>query len=788
MAPRHLSVARHWVLVGTALAVLAGCTVWTAPTRAAGPLDKLGTSLNFIPEDAAFYSATLRNGEQIEAVCKSRAWAALKALPAAQDGLKRFRTEIESGQYAPQVKAAWENAEVQSALKLLGDMFSQEVFVYGDQGVVDLIELVGRVSSSVRYGQMLGQVKGEGPSRPEGLLAAALADNIELLKVPNVILGFRVKNRELAAQELRKLDAAINVLLMFIPQLSSQWKRTTIAGNEYLTLTIDGSMIPWDQIPLDEARERELRKGDVDKVVERVKKLKKTIALGLRGDYLLLAVGPSTERLAQLGKGKSLADRPELKPLEKYADRRLVSIGYASQAALGRLMSGTRDVRDLLKAVDDALPKLDLSPDQQAEVRKDIRELTADLNAAEPKSGAMTSFHFLTERGVEGYSYSWGQFPQVDAGKALTLLEHVGGKPILAALGRSRGSMAQYDLAVKWIKRAYHYFEEFGVPQIPPGDREKVQKAVELFSPLVKRWDKANRLLIQATADEQVALVLDAKLQSRQFHRDLPATDRPMPMIEPAMVFGVSDAKRLREAMGEYRAIFNDAVEALRKVVPDPNDIPPLSIPEPKATQTPAGTLYTYEFPGEWGLTKEIVVSLGLSDRVGVAAVTTDHAKRLLRPTPPDLGGVLSDPDRPRAMAASFDWAGLVAAATPWVEFGVRQIAQDEASGAGEMPKPKRKPKRPVAEGKGEKPKAEAKKGKAAKPEAKALQAKRPAEKKSAAEGKAPEQPKPRKASVMDQVRVVLKVLTVIPSITGESYLEGGALVTHTLTEIRDID
>jgi hypothetical protein len=730
-------------------------------------LDKLGTSLNFVPADAAFYSAMLRNGEQIEAIAKSRAWAALMALPAVQDGLKRFSDEMESGRHAPQVKAVWGNPEVQNALKLLGDMFSHEVFVYGDQGTVDLIELVQRVSNSVRFGQILGQVKGEGPARSEGLLANAMADNIELLKVPNVIVGFRVKDRELAAQQLTKLEAMVNALLIFVPQLSSQWKRTTVAGSDYLTLSLDGGMIPWDQIPLDEARERELRKGDVDKVVERVKKLKKVIALGLRGDYLIFAVGPSTDRLAQLGKGKSLADRPEFKPLEKYVDRRLVSIGYASQAALSRLMYSTRDVRDLLKAAEDALPKLELSPDQQAEIRKDIRELTADLKSAEPASGAMSSFHFLAERGIEGYSYSWGKFPQVDAGEALTLLEHVGGKPILAALGRSRGSEAQYDVAVKWVKRAYHYFEEFAVPQMPPDDREKYQKAVELFNPLVKRWDKANRLLIQALADGQAAFVLDAKFQSRQFQRDLPATDRPMPMIEPAVVFGVTDAKRLREAMGEYRAIFNDGVEALRKVVPDPNDIPPLSIPEPKAAQTPAGTVYTYEFPEEWGLAKEIVVSLGLSDRVGVVAFTIDHAKRLLAPAPPRLGGVLGDSKRPRAMAASFDWAGLVAAATPWVELGVRQVAQDEPAGAGEMPKPKRKPKRPAAKDKGEEPKAE---------------------KKAAAEGKAPEQAKPRKATVMDQVRVVLKVLTVIPSITGETYADGGALVTHTLTEIRDID
>jgi len=777
--------------------------VWSAPAHAAGPLDKLGTSLNWIPEDAAFYSASLRNGEQIEAIGKSRAWAAIMALPAVQDGLKKISAAMESGGHGEHgdpfkegvqhLKTAWENYEVRQALKLLGDMFSNEVFVYGDRGTVDLIELVQRVSGSVRYGQMLGQLTGEGRREvhPGALVLSALAENVELLKVPNVIFGFRVKNRELAVQELAKLEITVNALLLFAPQFGDRWKRTTVAGNEYLTLTLDGGMIPWDQIPLDEARQVEQHKGDLDKVVNRVKAMKKVIALGLRGDYLLLAIGPSTERLAQLGKGKSLAGQPEFKPLAKYADRRLVSIGYVSQAFLSRVMYNTRDVRDLLKAVDEALPKLDLGADRQAEIGKDIADLTKDLKSVDPKAGAVMSFAFLTERGMEGYSYAWGDFQQADASQALSLLQHVGGKPILALLGRSHGSMAQYDLAVKWAKRAYHYAEEFGVPQMSADDKEKYDKAVKLFTPLVKRLDEANRTLIRALADEQFALVVDAKLASRQFHKAMPATDRPMPMVEPALVFGVSDSQGLRKAMGEYRKLFNEGVEALRKVVPDPSDIPPLAIPEPKTSQTASGTLSTFEFPEAWGLAREIVVSLGLSDRVGVVAVTKDHAARLLAPAPPALGGVLTDPDRPRAMAASLDWAGLVDAATPWVEFAVRQGAKDGPSASGETPKPKRsKGKRAAKETeakKAESPAPEAKKDESAKPEAKPVHAKRPAEKK-AADGKTPEPRKARKGSVMDQVRVVLKLLKVIPSITGESYREDDALVTHTLVEIRDID
>lgn len=791
MAARHKWSVRHWVLAGTALSIVTGCIVGASPARAAGPLDKLDTSLNWVPDDAAFYSASLRNGEQIEAIGKSRAWAAIMELPAVQDLRKQISDAMELPKRGDvgmeldqftrsiiQLKAAWENFEVRQAVKLLGDMFSQEVFVYGDQGAVDLIELVQRVSSEVRYGQMLGELTGEGRRDvdPAALVISALAGNLELLKVPNVIFGFRVKDRQLAVQELAKLEVAVNALLMFAPQYGDRWKRATVAGNEYLTLTLDGEMIPWSEVPVEEAREHELHKGDLDKVVKRVRAMKQVIALGLRGDYLLLAFGPSTDRLAQLGKGKSLADRPEFKPLAKYADRRIASIGYASRGFLSRVVSNTRDVYDLLKAVDRALPKLDLEAGQRDEIHKDIADLTKDLKSIDAEAGAVLSFAFLTGQGMEGYSYAWGDLRQVDAGKALSLIEHVGGKPILALLGRSRSSVGDYDMLVKWVRRGYHYFEEFGLPQIPADDREKLKKAERLFAPLVKRLDEANRTLIRALADEQFGLVIDARFKSRQFHKELPAMDRAMPMVEPALVFGVSDARALRKAMAEYRNLFNEGVETMRKVVPDPSDIPPIAIPEPKTSQTGSGTLYTFEFPEEWGLTKELVVSLGLSDHVGVVAVTDAHATRLLTPTPPAFRGVLADPARPRAMAASFHWAGLVDAATPWVEFAVRQAVPEDRPSAGETPKGKRPPKAA---------KPETKKEDSAKP----VHAKKPAEKK-AAEGKKPEprKPKARKASVMDQVRVVLKVLKVIPAITGETYREGDALVTHTLVEVRDID
>jgi hypothetical protein len=289
-------------------------------------------------------------------------------------------------------------------------------------------------------------------------------------------------------------------------------------------------------------------------------------------------------------------------------------------------------------------------------------------------------------------------------------------------------SVADYDRLSKWTKTAYGYFEEFGLPNMKENDREKAKKFLDDALPLLKRMDKINRdLLIPALADGQAALVIDAKLKSRQFIEALPATEKPMPMVEPAIIVGVSDAKLLREAFGGYREAINGLIDAVRKI--EGSDVPDwVSIPEPQVSEVKTGTIYSFALPKDWGVDKQIGPYLGLSDKVAVLAASQGHVQRLLKPTPLAVGGALAKPDRPRAGAVWFDWAGLVDAATPWVAVALEQMAQSQ---------PEMKEKLP---------------------------------------------------EIAPQVRTVLDVLKVLRTVSSEIYLEDDVLVTHTLLEVRDVE
>jgi len=728
--------ARRWKYRFVRLSIFVALTalvVAAARPVAAGDLAKLDTSLKLIPADAAFYSSMLRNREQFDAVKNSKALAKIMEMPVVQMGLMMYNAQVQTpGSIPAQLEAAIENPEGRKTVDLLTEMVSDEVFVYGDKKFVDFVRLFQIVNTAQSFGSMKAQIVGEDEGRSAqqiqaGAALSALARNVKLLGLPNIVIGFKLKNTDLAKEQLIKLEAIGNVVLEGDKNTKGHFKKTKVGNHECLVLTLDGSMIPWDDLPIDKLKEVEAEEGDAQKVIDRVKESKLVIALCVRDNYLVASIGSSLEGMERLGKGDRLIDRAEIKPLAKFVDKPLISVGYMSAPLNEQLANQQQAINSLLKLVDESLPKIGLNDPQNERVRKDIQSLAADIKGLMPKPGAAMGLSFLADQGVEGYQYSWGSHGDLDGSQPLSLLQHVGGNPFFGVVTRQKVNVKNYDLLTKWVKTAYAYFKELGLPAIPEMDREKVQKFLVVAVPLVERLDKVNReMLFPALADGQLALVLDGKLTSDHFVESLPATEKPMPMVEPALVLGVSDAKLLAKAMGEYREIVNGLIGAARQI--EGSNVPEgIEIPEPTVTETSNGKIYSFVLPAEWGVDKKIVPNFGLSDKVAVASATRDHTERLLKGTPPAVGGELAKADRPLAAAVWLHWAELLEAAGPWVDFAVDQTM------AGNDDDP------------------EGKKG------------------------------------VFDQVHVAVDVLKTLRSVTNESYLEDGALVNHTLVEIHDL-
>jgi hypothetical protein len=238
-------------------------------------------------------------------------------------------------------------------------------------------------------------------------------------------------------------------------------------------------------------------------------------------------------------------------------------------------------------------------------------------------------------------------------------------------------------------------------------------------------------MLLPALADGQAGFVMDAKWKSKQWQKDMPPSDTPMPMLELALLAGVSDAPLLEKAMRAYAKVIEDGIAKAREIAPK-GEIPPVKLPEPEVKTVEVGKLFLFHLPADWKLDPQVVPTAGLSSQVGVLALSSGHAERLLASKPLKVeGGPLADTKRPLAGASYFSMPAFVDAITPWVMFGLRQAPLENlVPGAGEG--------------------------------------------------------KTGRENVLKQVRTVLDVLKVFRVSTSVSYVEDGVLITHSETVVRD--
>jgi hypothetical protein len=464
-------------------------------------------------------------------------------------------------------------------------------------------------------------------------------------------------------------------------EVGAKFERREFNDTEFLVLFLEGKMLP---LPESAPFGLGLDEDDYEKIRDIIRQKQLYISIGQWQDYVVLSFDNSTEHLGQLGEGPAVATRPELAALEQHRNRKLVGVSYVSREVMASQLIQREDLDEMAAELSAFLEE---SSEVPAEVKTrladDLKEAAADFAKYLPTAGPASAFQFLTDTGYEGFSYSWTQQPALDGSKPLELAQHVGGSPILGIAARGIDDPQGYDLLAKWARKGYGYFEDFAVKEMDAEEQEEFREAMEAAKPLIARFDQVTReKLVPALADGQSALVFDADIASKQWHKEMPASFEALPMAELAIVVGVTDRAKLVDAMSEYRAIINDAIAVVREHHPD--DVPPgAELPAPEAADVSDGTLYTWKLNSELGLDEQVAPTTAVSDHVGVIATSRALAERVLGEQPiASPAGALSDADAPRAVVVAFNWADLVSAAEPWVVYGIRQnmIGEEGAS------------------------------------------------------------------------------------------------------------
>jgi hypothetical protein len=677
-----MSTSFHCRVAGLALVLSVLMGLFSLPAPAAEPVRE-NTSLKFVPEGASFYTTCLRNREQFDAFVNSNAYKRLVAMPALQMAIAQVQAlwndspSPELAMFKEQL-ALPENKEL---LAVLADAASHEIFLYGDSGYAELLDLANQINRINSAAQLEALRTGEEPPAVMARqILAYLEKNGDKLKVPDTVIGFKLTDVKRAEGQVARLEKHLGDALAGNPTLKMRLKREKIAGADFLSFYLDGTLIPWDEIPREELGKD---KEAFEKLAAQVKKMTVVISVGVREGYLLLSAGDTSEHLASLGKGKLLADRPELAPLYKAGDKRFTSIGYVSEAFMKKAADASGQFDDLVNMAKQGLPLSGLEEKLQKELIADAEALAADIKKSLPKPGAQMEYSYLTPRGYESFGYDWSEHKGIDGSKPLTILDHVGGDPIFFYASREKTSPDDYAMLTKWGARGVYYFEQIALKELDEKQREIYAKVKKEAEPLLKRFGVATSdMLMPALADGQGAMVLEAKTTSKAWHTAIPPSAKPLPLPEMAMVVGVSDAALLYKACSEYFAIVQEGLDKLHKAAPD--EVPEIKLPGPQVKPVAGGRMFSYELPDAWGVDKQVVPNAGLSKNIGVLSYSPAQTERLLTPTPVPAIGPLAKRSRPLAAASSFNFPAFIDMLSPWIDYGFDMAAGLQIADEGE--------------------------------------------------------------------------------------------------------
>src|SRR5262249_41116842 len=147
-------------------------------------------------------------------------------------------------------KKFYEDKDNKALVELVGEAFSDEVFFYGGSGWGELLSLYGRVNNASQLAMLADLLSGgDGSKASMRATFEVLRKNKAALKVPELVIGFRIKDAKKAERQLARLEKILGGLAEDQPGLKGRFARTKVGDSSLLTFTVDAKVIPppaWD--------------------------------------------------------------------------------------------------------------------------------------------------------------------------------------------------------------------------------------------------------------------------------------------------------------------------------------------------------------------------------------------------------------------------------------------------------------------------------------------------------------------------------------------------------------
>jgi hypothetical protein len=653
--------------------------MWFANVRAqdviSEPVSLSKTSLAQVPSDAAFYSASFNLQQSYTEFMQGDFVRRLRNVPFVQTLEDEFLVQWNDpqGQMA-MVRGVLQNPNVRNLLELLADMSRKECFMYGGDDWCDMLVEV------MDFQNRVTAVIAENPAAAEEFFRNLTRDEIDKIRIPTLVLGFRLTDDANARLQLDALEGIMRIAGGQIPELQAalrNLKRSDFSDGQSLTISLDTSLIPMDQLG-----ERELEIAN--KVMELLQGRSLSLSLGVKDEVLIIALGEDKSLIETFGDTTNqLLDHERMEILKEASQADLRGIGYQSerwrrsqwQANFGHYFERlSAQFQMALASEADRIEEVDK---WKKEIQRDALWMDEQLSEYTNTLGTAVSWSQATSTGSETWVYDWSTSAVLTNGTPIQVLDHLGTNSLMFSGWKTNEFTLLERIVTYALEHAPIHIHRFiAAAERNDEKRQIALQTMEAAWPLVERAVEICRTKIgPALASNETAVVLAAQWVTTSLGPDLPAANRPLPLPELAVACTVDDRNMFIEGCEELYGIFDDVVELVRTVEPD--SVPAnYKVPRPLVETNAGATSYYYQeleaavpvsgFKPQVLLADDVVI-VGYSDR----QVNDMRNKRKLTARPAWMTDAT-----PTAAVGYIDFAGMTTALRPWIEYGLMMTGQ----------------------------------------------------------------------------------------------------------------
>jgi hypothetical protein len=649
------------------------CTLFVALFVNAHTAQAADLGIGLIPDDAAFLASTLRGREQYDRIVASNAFASLKELKSVAKALDELaKQQTQPGNPMAIAMMMMQMPDNQEALALLKDMVATDTFVFGTSSWVTVSKLFKKLQSAQQAANVATITKGtdleiDAESTLNQLLAETLAANTDQIVIPDLVWGFRTTQVDAAQKQLARIETFVTGMAQAQPMLADAVTREKIGNGDFITVTIkpDPALLKMAMSNVVKFNDME---EELEKILNRINELQIVVALGVVKEHVVLSIGGGTEHLQAMGStGGSLLDTKPFKVVRDATEKSLTSIWYRSQKLAKAWETSPEDIEQAKKFAAAVAKANDLTPEATAEAEELVGELLEGYASQMPEAGPWLAYSYLTDTGYAGEEWNWAKNIPWNGSMPLSL-DHFGGNPLAVIALRTKTDPKQFEAFVNWTdslrKFVSNAIASTGDDDVQEGFKTFDEKIVPLGEELT---NTVREKFVPALKNGQFGLVLDGKASTTKLQASLPASSKPLPLIEPAIVLSLDDEALFREGLSDIFALSDKLLAVIREI--DEDAIPSeYRIPDPEEKDAAGGSLWTFALP-ESELDEQIQLSIGVGKNAAVFSFTPTQAERILTSSPLQLEGDFS---QNLAAAAILDWVAFANLLEPWATYVIR--------------------------------------------------------------------------------------------------------------------